>query len=104
QARGTFAEDNEVSGIEAEDALEKAAAATAARGEVIEINGKRYRFAADVKADYGHCELIEMNSRGTVLLHYEVFGCKCRRLQVLPIIQQQNNSLTCRHKGKSADQ
>lgn len=39
-----LAEDNEISGIEAEDALEKAAATTAARGEVIEINGKRCVF------------------------------------------------------------
>uniref|UniRef100_A0A915A5H1 SWIM-type domain-containing protein n=1 Tax=Parascaris univalens TaxID=6257 RepID=A0A915A5H1_PARUN len=29
-----------------------------------------------------------MNSRGTVLLHYEVFGCKCRRLQLeLEVLQ-----------------
>uniref|UniRef100_F1KV20 Tau-tubulin kinase 2 n=1 Tax=Ascaris suum TaxID=6253 RepID=F1KV20_ASCSU len=93
EARGMLAEDNEISGIEAEDALEKAAATTAARGEVIEINGKRYRFAADVKADYGHCELIEMNSRCAVLLHYEVYGCKCKRIQLeLEVLQSAASS------------
>lgn len=44
QARAILAEDNEISGIEAEDALEKAAATTAAKGEIIEMRGKRCVF------------------------------------------------------------
>ncbi|KHN83053.1 Tau-tubulin kinase 2 [Toxocara canis] len=92
-AKTTCVEANELCGVEAEVAIEKPATAIAIKGDLIEVDGKRYRLSTDIKADYGRCEIAEMDGGMVLMLHYEWYECKCKRVQLeAEVLQCAKNS------------
>ncbi|VDM49053.1 unnamed protein product [Toxocara canis] len=60
----------------------------------------RYRLSTDIKADYGRCEIAEMDGGMVLMLHYEWYECKCKRVQVCLPLQLEAEVLQCAKNSK----